>query len=304
VGLETATFINGLVSSNPVGATDPKSQGDDHIRLLKATILATFAAITGAVTASHTQINQTCVGTGGTFPAINGSALTNLSAANITAGGTLPALNGSALTNLNASNLATGTVADGRLSANIPLLNAANDFSGNLTVHNGFALNINASAGASALKIGGFDAMQWSGFALRLGGVTGGQWTSIGLYTNGALQATIDSAGQVSTNNTSASEIGKIGEPIRNVTASDNTAASDQGGIIRFTGGTGQTFTLDGDPPAGATLTLINTSGNNWTIAASGSVTLNGTAGSFTHATARIYFMRHLGAGVWIGTGF
>jgi len=36
----------------------------------------------------------------GTLPALNGSALTALGAANITSGGTLPALNGSSLTNL------------------------------------------------------------------------------------------------------------------------------------------------------------------------------------------------------------
>ncbi len=58
MGLEAATFISGLVATNPVGATDPVSQGDDHIRLLKSTLLATFAAITGAVTATHGELNQ------------------------------------------------------------------------------------------------------------------------------------------------------------------------------------------------------------------------------------------------------
>lgn len=58
MGLEAATFINQLVATNPVGATDPKSQGDDHLRLIKATLQATFAAITGAVTTTHTELNQ------------------------------------------------------------------------------------------------------------------------------------------------------------------------------------------------------------------------------------------------------
>lgn len=58
MGLESGTYISSLNASNPVGASDPKSQGDDHIRLLKSTILATFANITGAVTASHTQLNR------------------------------------------------------------------------------------------------------------------------------------------------------------------------------------------------------------------------------------------------------
>lgn len=58
MGLETATYISGLNSANPVGASDPKSQGDDHIRLIKSTLLATFPNITGAVTLTHTQIND------------------------------------------------------------------------------------------------------------------------------------------------------------------------------------------------------------------------------------------------------
>lgn len=56
MGLESATYINGLVSSNPT-SSDGISAGDDHLRLLKATILATFPNITGAVTPTHTELN-------------------------------------------------------------------------------------------------------------------------------------------------------------------------------------------------------------------------------------------------------
>jgi len=65
---------------------------------------------------------------GGALPALNGSALNNLSAGNIAAGGTLPSLNGSALTTLNGSNITSGTVADARLSANVTL--QGNTFNG------------------------------------------------------------------------------------------------------------------------------------------------------------------------------
>lgn len=41
MGLETATFISGLTETWPI-ATDTKSQGDDHLRLLKAVLKATF----------------------------------------------------------------------------------------------------------------------------------------------------------------------------------------------------------------------------------------------------------------------
>lgn len=41
MGLEAATYVGDLVSSNPT-ATDLRAQGDDHLRLIKATLLATF----------------------------------------------------------------------------------------------------------------------------------------------------------------------------------------------------------------------------------------------------------------------
>jgi microcystin-dependent protein len=41
MGLETATFISSLVATNPV-AGDTKSQGDDHFRLVKSVLQATF----------------------------------------------------------------------------------------------------------------------------------------------------------------------------------------------------------------------------------------------------------------------
>jgi len=58
MGLETGTYISDLNASNPVGATDPKSQGDDHIRLIKSTILATFPNVTGAMTKTHAELND------------------------------------------------------------------------------------------------------------------------------------------------------------------------------------------------------------------------------------------------------
>lgn len=55
--LETATYIDGLVTTNPA-ASDAISTADDHLRLIKSTIKATFPNITGAVTATQAQINQ------------------------------------------------------------------------------------------------------------------------------------------------------------------------------------------------------------------------------------------------------
>jgi hypothetical protein len=54
--LEIADYINGLDAANPTG-TDPKSQGDDHARLIKKALKATFPALTAPVTATAAQLN-------------------------------------------------------------------------------------------------------------------------------------------------------------------------------------------------------------------------------------------------------
>lgn len=41
MGLETGTYVDNLVTENPTG-TDPKSQGDNHLRLIKTTLKNTF----------------------------------------------------------------------------------------------------------------------------------------------------------------------------------------------------------------------------------------------------------------------
>lgn len=61
MALETATHINGLNSSNPV-STDAISATDDHLRLLKSTIKASFPNISGAMNATHTELNAVADG--------------------------------------------------------------------------------------------------------------------------------------------------------------------------------------------------------------------------------------------------
>lgn len=57
MALETASYINQLVASNPPGA-DRVHQGDDHIRLLKSVLKNTFPNLTGAVTQTQDQLNN------------------------------------------------------------------------------------------------------------------------------------------------------------------------------------------------------------------------------------------------------
>ena len=56
MALESGTYINSLNTSNPA-STDGLSQADDHLRLVKSTVKATFPNVTGAVTATHTELN-------------------------------------------------------------------------------------------------------------------------------------------------------------------------------------------------------------------------------------------------------
>lgn len=65
MGLETGDYIEDLVQSNPVGATDPKGQGDDHLRLIKKCIQQSFPGGDGAwnfPTANVTFQNVTAFG--------------------------------------------------------------------------------------------------------------------------------------------------------------------------------------------------------------------------------------------------
>jgi len=48
MGLETGTYVEDLVATNPVG-TDAKSAGDDHFRLIKSVLKATFPGMSGAL---------------------------------------------------------------------------------------------------------------------------------------------------------------------------------------------------------------------------------------------------------------
>ena len=56
MALESATYINDLNAANPA-ATDGLAQADDHFRLIKGAVKATFPNVTGAISATHTAID-------------------------------------------------------------------------------------------------------------------------------------------------------------------------------------------------------------------------------------------------------
>ena len=100
MGLETASYISQLVATNPT-ATDPISQGDDHLRLIKSVLQTQFSGLSGTtavtasgaemnlldgVTASTTELNYLDITTLGTSE--NSKAVTQTSGGAITIGAT------------------------------------------------------------------------------------------------------------------------------------------------------------------------------------------------------------------------
>lgn len=57
MGLEVATYVQSLVSTNPVGASDGLNTADDHLRLIKAVLKATFPHATAAINPTVAELN-------------------------------------------------------------------------------------------------------------------------------------------------------------------------------------------------------------------------------------------------------
>jgi hypothetical protein len=91
----------------------------------------------------------------------------------------------------------------------------------------------------------------------------------------------------------------------RSVSATGNTATTDYSKVINLTGGSGQTFTLDGDPPTNAIIFIDNSSGNSWTLAASTSLiwAKDATTGNRTLADDGVAIAKHRGSGTWVISG-
>lgn len=66
MALESVTHISDLVVTNPT-STDPKSEGDNHLRNIKTALKTDFPNISGPVTKTHTQLNNALDKTGDTM---------------------------------------------------------------------------------------------------------------------------------------------------------------------------------------------------------------------------------------------
>jgi len=102
--LELASWIDELVNTNPVGATDPKSEGDDHIRMLKVVFQNQFGSL-GMVALINTAVE---INTWAGLIADNAAAIIgNADAIGINAG--LIADNAAAIAAINAQIFPAGT---------------------------------------------------------------------------------------------------------------------------------------------------------------------------------------------------
>jgi hypothetical protein len=57
MGLETGEFIDDLVQTNPITATDPVTEGSNHLQLIKKVLQQTFPGYDEAVTVTPAELN-------------------------------------------------------------------------------------------------------------------------------------------------------------------------------------------------------------------------------------------------------
>lgn len=203
MGLETGTYVNDLNVNNPVGATDAKSEGDNHLRLIKSVLKATFvnavAPVTLPSTASvmaRTDAAQTFTGVQTFSSTIVGSVNGNAGTASAVAVGGITGLGTGVATAL-AVNVgsagapvtnggALGTPASGTLTnCTFPTLNQN-------TTGSSASCTGNAATATTAASCSGNAA---TASAVAVGGITG-----LGTGVATALAANVGSAGAPVTN--------------------------------------------------------------------------------------------------------
>lgn len=129
MALESSTYINGLVATNPT-SSDNISDGDNHIRLLKSTIKATFPNVTGAVSGTHTAINSAVTEANDATNANTASKIVKRDGSgNFSAGTITASLSGNATTatTLQTARTIGGVSFDGSANINLPGVNTTGD---------------------------------------------------------------------------------------------------------------------------------------------------------------------------------
>jgi len=135
MALETATYINDLNAANPA-ATDALAQADDHFRLIKGAVKATFPNVTGAITATHGALDAAATFAG----AITASAAEINVLSGISAG-----LTPAELSVLDGVTATTSQLNSSSLIGTLPVMG---------TIAEGSVVVGNSSSAASAVAIG------------------------------------------------------------------------------------------------------------------------------------------------------
>lgn len=170
MSLETATYINGLVVTNPPDS-DPKSQGAGHFRLVKSTIKNTFPNVTGAVTPTHVEINYLSGVTSSVQVQLNTKAPTAspvfTTAATLPAATTIGTVTAAEILTLSGVSSAIQTQLNGKGAITGQTWSGAHDFSG------GSISVPTASAGDSSTKAASTAFVAATAFASALPSQTG-----------------------------------------------------------------------------------------------------------------------------------
>lgn len=164
MALETGTFISDLVATNPTGS-DPLAFADDHLRLVKSTIKNTFPNVSGAVTKTHTEINDALEKSGGTMTGpltLSGAPTANLHAATkqyvdgyVTAvNGDIASLSTSKTDKTTTITAGTGLSGGGDLSTNRTLSIASSGVTATQLASNAVTTSKIADSAVTSAKIG------------------------------------------------------------------------------------------------------------------------------------------------------
>jgi hypothetical protein len=187
----SANYISDLNINWPDGAVDPKSDGDNHLRLLKRTIKATFPSLTGAVNATQGNLNA-LAGLSSSVTSTQLNFLTGLTANVQTSLDNKASLSGATFTGIVSAKLASGAS---------PVFRSYNETFG------GVSLGVDASGNMTLGQISSVAAYEkpW---------ITGTRSGDVFLFGNGTLRLNTNGFGIVVTGALSTTSSVSIGDAL------------------------------------------------------------------------------------------